>query len=115
MIPVFFVRKKDGKKWMVQNYYYLNEWTIKNNYSLPLIVKIINIKKVFTKLYLRYKYNNVQIKREYKQNAVFMTPEELFEPTVIFFKLTNSPKMFQTMINEILRDLINTRAIRSFM
>jgi len=35
--PVFFVEKKDGKKRMVQDYRYLNEWTIKNNYPLPLI------------------------------------------------------------------------------
>ena len=35
--PVFFVGKKDGKKRMVQDYRYLNEWTIKNNYLLPLI------------------------------------------------------------------------------
>jgi len=29
---VFFVLKKDGKKRMVQDYRYLNSWTIKNNY-----------------------------------------------------------------------------------
>ena len=29
---VFFVGKKDGKKRMVQDYKYLNKWTIKNNY-----------------------------------------------------------------------------------
>jgi len=48
--PVFFVGKKDGKKWMVQDYKYLNEWTIENNYSLPLIsdiVENISMKKVF--------------------------------------------------------------------
>ena len=28
-VPVFFVGKKDGKKRIVQNYRYLNEWTIK--------------------------------------------------------------------------------------
>jgi len=28
-VPVFFVEKKDGKKRIVQNYIYLNEWTIK--------------------------------------------------------------------------------------
>jgi len=37
MALVFFVEKKDGKKYMVQDYRYLNEWTIKNNYLLPLI------------------------------------------------------------------------------
>ena len=63
--PVFFVRKKDGKKRMVQDYRYLNEWTIKNNYSLPLILDIvenIGMKRVFTKMDLRWDYNNVWIK-----------------------------------------------------
>jgi len=44
-----------------------------------------------------------------------MTLEGLFELTVIFFGLTNSPVMFQTMINKILQNLINTRAVRSFI
>jgi len=41
MAPVFFVGKKNGKKHMVQDYRYLNEWTIKNNYPLPLILDIL--------------------------------------------------------------------------
>jgi len=60
MVLVFFVGKKDGKKWMVQDYRYLNEWMIKNNYSLPLISDIlenIGTKKVFTKMDLRWSYN----------------------------------------------------------
>ena len=63
--PVFFVGKKARKKQMVQNYWYLNEWTIKNNYSLPLISDVlenIDIKKVFTKIDLWWGYNNVRIK-----------------------------------------------------
>ena len=62
---VFFIRKKDGKKRIVQDYWYLNEWTVKNNYPLPLISDIIeNIgtKKVFTKIDLRWEYNNMRIK-----------------------------------------------------
>jgi len=63
---VFFVGKKNGKKWMIQNYRYLNEWTIKNNYPLLLIsdiVENIDKKKVFTKMDLRWGYNNVWIKK----------------------------------------------------
>ena len=51
--PVFCEEKKDSKKRMVQDYRYLNEWTIKNNYPLLLIsdiVENIDTKKVFTKL-----------------------------------------------------------------
>ena len=56
MASVFFVGKKNGKKRMVQNYRYLNEWTIKNNYLLPLIsdvIENIGTKKIFTKMDLR--------------------------------------------------------------
>ena len=67
--PVFFVGKKDKKRRMVQVYQYLNKGTVKNNYPLPLILDLINamdIKKVFTKMDLRWEYNNVQIKEEDK-------------------------------------------------
>ena len=53
---VFFVEKKDGKKRMVQDYRYLNEWMIRNNYPLLLISDVlenIGMKKVFTKMDLR--------------------------------------------------------------
>jgi len=55
---------KNKKKRMVQNYRYLNSWTVKNNYPLPLILDLINNirKKVFTKIDLRWGYNNVRIK-----------------------------------------------------
>ena len=110
MAPVFFVGKKDGKKRIVQNYCYLNEWTIKNNYPLPLISDVlenIGTKKLFTKMDLRWGYNNMRIKEGDKWKAVFMMPEGSFEPTVMFFGLTNSPATFQAMMNELLRDLIN--------
>jgi len=68
-VPVFFVGKKNGKKRIVQNYQYLNKWIVKNNYPLPLIsniIKNIRTKKVFTKLDLKWDYNNVRIKKKDK-------------------------------------------------
>jgi len=118
MVPVFFVRKKDGKKRMVQNYQYLNEWTIKNNYPLPLISDVlenIGTKKLFTKMDLRQGYNNMRIKEGNEWKAAFTTPEGLFEPTVMFFGLTNSPATFQAMMNELLRDLINIGKVAVFI
>ena len=118
MVLVFFVEKKDEKKRMVQDYCYLNEWTIKNNYPLPLISEVLEnmgTKKVFTKMDLRWGYNNVRIKEGDKWKAVFVTPEGSFEPTVIFFGLTNSPATFQAMMNELLRDLTNTGKVAVFI
>ena len=118
MALVFFVGKKDGKKKMVQDYRYLNEQTVKNNYPLPLIsdiVENINMKKIFTKIDLRWGYNNIQIKKGDEWKMVFITPEGLFELTVIFFGLINSLATFQTMMNKILQDLINTSQVASFI
>ena len=117
-MPVFFVGKEDGKKRMVQDYQYINEQTVKNNYPLPLISDImenIGTKKVFTKLDLRQGYNNVRIKEGNKQKAAFTTLEGLFEPTVMFFGFINLLAMFQAIMNELLRCLINTGKVGSFI
>ena len=44
-----------------------------------------------------------------------MTPERSFEPMVMFFRLMNLPATFQTMMNKLLRDLINIGKVGSFM
>ena len=63
--PVFFVAKKDRSKRIVINYYSLNNQTVKNNYLLPLITDLIDTignKKVFTKMDLWWRFNNMRIK-----------------------------------------------------
>ena len=57
----------------------------------------------------------MRIKEGGEQKAVFTTLKKSFEPTVIFFRLTNSPATFQTMMNELLRDLINTGKVVAFI
>ena len=46
---------------------------------------------------------------------VFTTLEGSFEPTVMLFGLTNSPATFQTMMNELLKDLINIGKVVAFI
>ena len=67
------------------------------------------------KIDLRWDYNNVCIKKRDKWKAAFTTLEGSFEPTVMFFGLTNSLAIFQTMMNKLLQDLINTEKIVSFI
>ena len=103
---------------MVQNYWYLNKGTVKDNYLLPLISNLINImgtKRVFTKMDLRWGYNNVQIKERDEQKTAFTTYLGVYEPIVMFFGLTNSPATFQIIMNDILKDLINTGEVAVFM
>jgi hypothetical protein len=103
----FFIKKKDGTLRPVQDYRELNEMTIKNCYLLPLISELVNKlrgAKYFSKLDIRWGYNNVRIKEGDEWKAAFRTNRGLFEPLVMFFGLMNSPATCQTMMNDILRD-----------
>jgi len=95
--PVFFIKKKDGTLWLVQDYRALNAMTVKNKYPLPLISKLINNlrgAKYFTKLDVRWGLNNVQMKEGDQWKAAFLTNRGLFKPLVMFFRLCNSPATF---------------------
>ena len=83
---------------------------MKNSYPLPLIsdlVDNIGTKRVFMKMDLRWGYNNVRIKKGDEWKVAFITHVGLFEPVVMFFGLLSSPATFQTMMNDIFRDMIN--------
>jgi hypothetical protein len=102
----FFVKKKDGKLRPIQDYRPINKWTKKNRNVSPLIPQTIDRLSrctLFTKFDVHWGYNNVRIKEGDKWKAAFLTPEGLFEPTVMFFGLTNSPATFQMMMNTIFR------------
>ncbi|GLB40644.1 putative retrotransposable element tf2 155 kda protein type 1-like [Lyophyllum shimeji] len=98
-----------GSLLQIQDYRALNAVTVKNRYLLPLISELINNlcgAQYFTKLDVRWGYNNVRIKEGDEWKAAFRTNRGLFEPLVMFFGLTNSLATFQTMMNDIFRDLI---------
>ena len=57
----------------------------------------------------------MRIKEGDEWKAAFSIPEGLFEPMVMFFRLTNSPAMFQTMMNDLLRDLVVKEKIAVFI
>jgi len=107
--PVFFIKKKDGALRLVQDYRALNAMTVKNKYPLPLISELIEKlrgAKYFTKLDVRWGFQNVRMKEGDEWKAAFRTNRGLFEPLVMFFGLTNSPATFQTMMNDIFHELI---------
>ena len=79
-------------------YRYLNEHMVKNAYPLPLISTLINkLKgaKYFSKMDIRWGYNNIRIKEGDEWKAVFTTPFGLYEPLVMFFRQCNSPPTFK--------------------
>ncbi len=105
----FFVCKKDGKLQPVQDYRKINAITIRNQYPLPLIADLIrdlSNAHIYTKLDVQWGYNNVRICEGNEKKAAFKTRYGLFEPTVMYFGLTNSPVTFQMMMNFIYCDTI---------
>jgi len=107
--PVFFIKKKNGSLQLVQDYRALNSMTVKNKYPLPLISELVSQlcgARYFTKLDVCWGFNNVCIKPRDEWKVAFQTNRGLFKPLVMFFGITNSLATFQTMMNNIFRNLI---------
>jgi len=64
---------------------------------------------------LRWGYNNVRIKERDEWKTVFITRRGLFEATVMYFGFSNAPVTFQSMINDILGDLIRIRLVMVYL
>jgi len=60
-------------------------------------------------------YNNVRIKEGNEWKAAFSMSEGSFEPTVMFFGLTNSPATFQEIMNDLLRDMVVEEKVAVFI
>src|SRR5271170_6204780 len=116
--PFFFVTKKDGRLRPCQDYRYLNDWTIKNAYPLPLISEIMDkLKgaKYFTKFDVKGAYNNIRIRSGDEWKGAFKTNRGLYEPTVMFFGMCNSPATFQSMMDSIFAKEIEGNLIIIYM
>ena len=70
---------------------------------------------MFTKLDLRWGYNNVRIKEGDKWKAAFATYIGAYKPMVMYFGLTNSSIAFQAIMNDLFRDLINQEDTVTFI
>uniref|UniRef100_A0A3B3CRR4 Gypsy retrotransposon integrase-like protein 1 n=1 Tax=Oryzias melastigma TaxID=30732 RepID=A0A3B3CRR4_ORYME len=106
----FFVEKKDKTLRPCIDYRELNQITVKDKYSLPLITSVFDsVQKahIFTKLDLRNAYHLIRIKDGDEWKTAFNTPLGHYEYLVMPFGLTNAPAVFQRMVNDILRDFLN--------
>jgi len=70
---------------------------------------------MFTKLDLRWGYNNVRIKEGDEWKTAFTTHIGAYKSTVMYFGLTNSPTIFQAMMNDLFWDLINKGDTATFI
>ena len=106
----FFVEKKDGSLRPCIDYRGLNNITVKNRYPLPLISSAFELLEgatIFTKLDLRNAYHLVRIREGDEWKTGFNTPTGHYEYLVMPFGLTNAPAVFQSLVNDVLRDMLN--------
>lgn len=64
---------------------------------------------------VQWGFSNIRIKEGDEWKAAFQTNRGLFEPTVMFFGLTNSPATFQSSMNHILKELIDEGHVIVYM
>jgi len=116
--PFFFVKKHNRSLQPVIDYRALNGITIKNHYPIPRIADLtesLSKASIFTKIDLRWGYNNVCIKEGNEWKTAFITRQGLFEATVMYFGFSNAPATFQSMMNNILGDLICIQLVMVYL
>lgn len=109
--PVFFVKKKDGSLRPVVDYRNLNKITIPNRCPLPLISETLDrlhTAKIFTKLDMRGAYNLLRIAKGHEWKTAFRTRYGHFQYRVMPFGLCNAPASFQTLVNDTLREYLDS-------
>lgn len=106
----FFVGKKDKTLRPCIDYWGLNDITIKNLYPLPLISSAFELLQgatIFTKLDLHNAYHLVHIREGDEWKTTCNTPTGHYECLVMPIGLTNAPAVFQALVNDVLRDMID--------
>jgi len=112
--PCFYVPKADGSLRLVIDYRKLNEITIGNQFPLPIqsdLLEKVREAKIFSKLDLRWGYNNIRIKEGDEWKTAFKTKNRLYEYVVMPFGLKIAPAVFQRFMNKIFEDLIDVYVI----
>jgi len=107
----FFVGKKDGSLRPCIDYSPLNDITVKNRYPLPLMATAfeqLQDSNIFTKLDLRNAYHLVRIREGDEWKTGFNTPTGHYEYLVMPFGLNNAPGVFQALLNNVLREFLNS-------
>jgi len=84
--------------------------TIKNKYPFPRINDLFDQllgDKVFSKIYLRSRYHQLQIKEEYIIKTTFKNHYGHYEFMVVPFGLTNAPGVFMCLMSGVFYEYLD--------
>ncbi|KAK3565354.1 hypothetical protein QTP86_007128 [Hemibagrus guttatus] len=106
----FFMAKKDGGLQPCIDYHVLNSQMVKFAYPLPLVPAALEElcgAHIFSKLDLRSAYNLIRIQQGDEWKTAFIIPTGHYEYLVMPYGLSNAPSVFQSFMNDIVRDMLH--------
>ena len=98
--PCYFIPKKEGGDELrpIINYQQVNKWTKRDHNPIPSIkeaMEALQGKALFSKMDIRWGYNNIRIHPEDRYKAAIKMSFGTYHPTVMYFGLCNAPAFFQ--------------------
>ena len=108
--PCILVPKKDGSQRFCTDFRKVNNITQPDSFPLPRMedcVDRVGAAKFVTKLDLLKGYWQVALSPRASEISAFVTPDGLYQYTVMPFGLRNAPATFQRMMNSVLRGVNN--------